>query len=94
MTHYNGITRPSALADAMLRELQENGIDLELPGYGCMILAEGNDIGDYCLNVVPMDELDFDEIRGMEGYGYAIVQNREDVHEYAASQFPDKFYLY
>lgn len=94
MKRYNGIKRPAHLADAILREMQDNGIEIENFGV-CAVLAEGNDLGEFDINVITdFTDFGYEDMRSMEGYGYAFVGCIWDVHEYAASQFPEKFYLY
>lgn len=83
MKRYNGIKSPFALTMAIQCELKDNGIECG----PFAILAEGNALGEYDINVLDYDylkELSPDEMEDLVGYGYKVCLHKwGEVYKYA-----------
>lgn len=86
---YTEIKNRSDLMQCMIREIRRNNID---PAHGETfgLLIEGNDLGEYDITIMPFDELfshSIEELRDMEGYGWAICSGQWDSYNYVINNF-------
>lgn len=88
MRKYKNIKKASELFRAIAKELLLANIRTSAGAFG--ILAEGNGEGEVEITVVSARELrglPTDEIADMQGYGWGICNDLEDVRDYARAYF-------